>query len=108
MNNNDHFLINIFILQVPIKMLRNGDLVKDLELLELSSFADGLELNILDEPFAVAFNLPWISLIELPTSVLATCYVYPSKIELQCSNPEETIFIWYKGMKVKLVRYTGI
>lgn len=87
-------------------MLRNGDLVKDVELLELSAIADDLELSIMDEPFAVAFNLPWISLVELPSSVLATCYVYPSKIELQCSNPKETIFKWYKGMKVKLVRYT--
>lgn len=81
-------------------MVRNGDLIKELELVQLSSIADDLELYILDEPFAVAYNVPWISSITLPSSILATCYVYPSKIELQCSNVNETIFVWYKGKRV--------
>ncbi|KAJ6649851.1 2',5'-phosphodiesterase 12, partial [Pseudolycoriella hygida] len=82
---------------VSIKLVRNGDLVKDFNLMELSSISNDLELFISDEPVAVAYNLPWISSITLPTSILATCYVYPSKIEMQCSNPAETTYVWYKG-----------
>lgn len=85
-------------------MVRNGDLITEPNLIELSSM-DDLELHILDEPFTVAYNLPWISLVALPSSILATCYVYPSKLELQCANPNETTFIWYKGKKVNAVIY---
>lgn len=91
--------------QVSVKMCRNGDLVEAVKLLELSTIADGLEIYISDEPFAVAYNEPWISLIELPESILATCYVYPSKLEMQCSNPDETIFTWHRGKKVNLIFY---
>lgn len=86
-------------------MVRNGNVIKELELLELSSIAGDLEFYILDEPFVVAYNVPWISSITLPSSILATCYVYPSKIEMQCSNTAETGFVWYKGKKVKLMCY---
>lgn len=87
-------------------MVRNGEVITGLHLLELSSIADDLEFYILDEPFTVTFNAPWISSIALPSSILATCYVYPSKLEMQCANPEETIFLWYKGKKVKLLCVT--
>lgn len=80
-------------------MVRNGDLITELNLKELSAM-DDLELHILDEPFSVVYNLPWISLVKLPSSILASCYVYPSKLEMQCSNPNETTFKWYKGKKV--------
>lgn len=84
-------------------MVRNGDLITQLELIDLLSMADGLEIHILDEPFIVAYNQPWISLVVLPASILATCYVYPSKIEMQCADPNETSFKWYKGQEVSEV-----
>lgn len=86
-------------------MVRNGDPVTELNLLELSSAGGEVEFFILDEPFSVAFNVPWISSITLPSSILATCYVYPSKIETQCSNVDETIFAWFKGRKVNWMHY---
>lgn len=86
--------------QVSVKMVRNGVPVNDVNLLEISSSTDDVALYILDEPFAVAFNMPWISSITLPTSILANFYVYPSQIEMQCGNSDETSFVWYRGMEV--------
>lgn len=85
---------------VSVKMVRNGVPINELNLLEIASSADDVELHILDEPFVVAFNVPWISSITLPSSILATFYVYPSQMEMQCSNSDETLFEWYRGKQV--------
>lgn len=91
---------------MSIKIFRNGvPLVQEVNLMELSSGGDDVEVHILDEPFTITFNMPWITSITLPSSILATCYIYPSKIELQCANPNETTYVWYKGKKVRRSQY---
>lgn len=90
----------IFLFQVSVKMVRNGITLGEETLLEISSSTDDLELHILDEPFVVTFNEPFIESIKLPSSMLVGCYVYPSTIEMQCGNPDETKFEWYKSKQV--------
>ncbi len=84
-------------------MIRDGASVNELDLLELSSSSADVEMFILDERFTVAFNVPWITSITLPSSILATCYVYPSKLEIHCANSDENTFVWYKGKQVNLL-----
>lgn len=85
-------------------MVRNGDVLTEPNLIELSS-TDDLELVILNEPFAVVYNLPRISEVGLPSSILASYYVYPYLFKMLFCNRNETIFKWYKGEKVNLVIY---
>ncbi|KAG4072368.1 hypothetical protein HA402_004300 [Bradysia odoriphaga] len=85
---------------VSVKMVRNGVPINELNLLEIASSTDEVELYILDEPFAVTFNVPWISSIMLPSSILASCYVYPSQMDMQCCNSDETLFEWYRGKQI--------
>lgn len=94
------------VLQVSVKMDRNGDLVKELDLLELCPIADELKFYILEEPFVVSYNEPCIVHIALPLRILANFYAYPLHLGMQCSNPDETGFAWYKGKKVKLILST--
>lgn len=54
-------------------------------------------MHINSQPFTIAFNYPWIDLIALPASLLAGCYVYPSKLEIQCHNKNDTTIEWFKN-----------
>lgn len=48
-------------------------------------------------PFAIKFNWPCINLINLPTSILAGFYVYPSKLEMDNADRHASEFKWSRG-----------
>lgn len=56
-------------------------------------------MHINNQTYTIAFNFPWIDMIALPTSLLAGCYVYPAKLEIQCHNKTDTTIEWFKDDK---------
>lgn len=54
--------------------------------------------HVIDRTYKIIYNPPWITTLQLPTSILADFPVYPSKLELQFLTMDKCKFLWYKGM----------
>lgn len=54
--------------------------------------------HVIDRTYNIIYNPPWITTLQLPTSILADFPVYPSKLELQFLTMDKCKFLWYKGM----------
>ena len=84
-------------------MYRNGCKLSDItfeDILQNQRHITDLELKIIDQTFAVHFNLPWVNGISLPKSILAGYYCYPSKLDLEGAARSDTLYKWYKGKVV--------
>ncbi|XP_058443291.1 2',5'-phosphodiesterase 12 [Malaya genurostris] len=58
-------------------------------------------LKVLENNFLINFNSPTVQAINLPHSILAGFYVYPSKLELLFAEKEHSSFQWYRGKMPK-------
>lgn len=58
-------------------------------------------LKILDDDFRIDFNSPVVQSLNLPQSILAGFYVYPSKLELLFADRRQSEFQWYRGKMPK-------
>lgn len=54
-------------------------------------------LTINDKKYPIIINSPWVSALDLPTSIMATFPTYPSKFESLYTNPEQSEFVWYSS-----------
>ncbi|XP_065077061.1 2',5'-phosphodiesterase 12 [Ochlerotatus camptorhynchus] len=71
------------------------------ELLNKVRNEEQILLKILDDDFRIDFNSPSVQSINLPQSILAGFYVYPSKLELIFAEREQSEFQWYRGKMPK-------
>lgn len=62
-----------------------------------TNIIEDILFKIHDQEFKIQFNLPWVNLIKLPTSILAGYFVYPSKLELLSAESTETTYEWFGG-----------
>ncbi|XP_064542410.1 2',5'-phosphodiesterase 12 [Drosophila montana] len=58
-----------------------------------------LKLRVLDTTFDVVLNEPWTGALQLPSSIMAGCLVYPLKLELQFASRTHSSGEWYKATK---------
>lgn len=68
----------------------------------LAEETDHLKLKVLDQTFDVVVNLPWVTNLVLPTSILAGYTVYPSKVEMKYTDKAFCKAVWFKAPMVKL------
>lgn len=61
---------------------------------------DDMEIIIMGHRFGVAYNLPWVNVITLPSSMLAGYLTYPTKLEMQCADLASTTFQWFVSAEV--------
>lgn len=54
-------------------------------------------MNILGQLYKIQLNAPWVTNIQLPSSVLSGYLVYPNKLETLFCTKEDLQFIWYRG-----------
>ncbi|XP_055540860.1 2',5'-phosphodiesterase 12 [Wyeomyia smithii] len=71
------------------------------ELLKRVHEEKNILLKILDDDFRIDFNSPAVQTINLPQSMLAGFYVYPSKLELVFAEKEQSDFHWFRGKMPK-------
>lgn len=77
----------------------NGDLTCE-SILENSA---DIKLIIFDTEYILKKNVPYISKIELPTSILVDFPIYPSKFEGTNVDKINSIFTWYKKENKKWI-----
>nr|XP_019553522.2 LOW QUALITY PROTEIN: 2',5'-phosphodiesterase 12-like [Aedes albopictus] len=78
--------------------------VKDMAIADLLNKIRGEEqilLKIMDNDFRIDYNSPVVQTINLPQSILAGFYVYPSKLELLFAEKDQSEFQWYRGKMPK-------
>lgn len=70
-------------------------------------------LRVKNVDFALAFNYPHVSRIELPTCLLVGYDCFPTKLDLQFTSRDECDFVWFRGLPkpnhenaVKDIRWT--
>lgn len=64
-----------------------------------------LLLTIFGVPFKVCYNLPWVNLIVLPTSMMAGYFVYPTKLDMECAELRDCTFQWFKVSMDKYISF---
>lgn len=77
--------------------LNNEDVPKEKICKDVFQAGNQVKLNILNSSYEVIINSPWVKTLELPTSILATYHVYPSKLETGFTNDQDNVFIWYRS-----------
>lgn len=83
---------------LAVKLFQNGDEVcGDLLCESLFKIGGDIRLKILDHEYTIVVNTPWIKNLELPSSILATFPVYPSKFETLFVDKNISDFTWYKS-----------
>jgi len=82
--------------KIQVCLLRGGEQVPGDKVCKDILFDSGLSLQVLDTEFSVILNAPWVSLITLPSSIMARFPVYPLKLEILFANKHECSFCWYK------------
>lgn len=83
--------------KIHVSLLRDGELVSGDKACKDILFDNGLCLQILDTEFSVILNAPWVTLITLPSSIMAGFPVYPLKLEVLFADKSECSFCWYKN-----------
>jgi 2',5'-phosphodiesterase len=83
-----------------VRLFRGGELVPGDQTCKDILFDSGLCLQILDTKFSVILNAPWVTLIRLPSNIMAGFPVYPLKLEVLFADKSECNFIWYKNTSI--------
>lgn len=60
-----------------------------------AGISTAVQMVIFDQRFEVAYNLPWVHGIALPTSILAGYFVYPTRLELDGCDVHGADFEWF-------------
>lgn len=70
----------------------------------------GLKLIIFEKTYMVKQNVPYISSISLPSSIMVGFPTYPSKFESLYTDKKRSIFNWYRNDAVhnKLNKWTHV
>lgn len=71
-----------------------GDLLERLD--AVSRGQQTYSLAILDDSYEIQVNRPWVSNLQMPTSILAGYYVYPNRIELLFCHRDDLQFTWWR------------
>ncbi|XP_046399751.1 2',5'-phosphodiesterase 12 [Ischnura elegans] len=62
---------------------------------------DRLRLLVCDNLYDIEVNVPWVSSLVLPDSILAGFPIYPCKLDIEFAGREESIFEWFKSIDDK-------
>ena len=84
--------------KIEVSLLRDGELVPGDQLCKDIIFDSGLCLLILGTEYSVVLNAPWVTLITLPSSIMAGFPVYPLKLEVLFADKSDFKFCWYKNI----------
>jgi len=84
-----------------VELTNGGAAVKDKKfkdlLEEFEHNSKDYTLHLLKVPYSLKFNWPWINSLTLPTSILAGFYIYPSKVEIEFAERQDSEFRWHRG-----------
>lgn len=91
--------------QIPssINLLENSEPLKDICVQDvLAKIAENPSghryyLDIFGEPHQIKLNLPWVTNIQMPSSILAGYFVYPNKLETLFCSKKDLQYVWYRG-----------
>ncbi|KAJ4443448.1 hypothetical protein ANN_05117, partial [Periplaneta americana] len=83
--------------KIHVNLLRGEEIVPGDLICKDVLFVSGLSLKILESKFSVVLNAPWVSLITLPSSIMAGFPAYPTKLEVLFAVITECNFCWYKN-----------
>lgn len=86
-------------IKISIQLFNNEELLSEQTFKEILSNTEKLNLTLYinDEAFKVIVNLPFVSELSLPSTILSGFLVHPHKLFLQFSSIDECDFIWYRG-----------
>uniref|UniRef100_A0A336MZW3 CSON003646 protein n=1 Tax=Culicoides sonorensis TaxID=179676 RepID=A0A336MZW3_CULSO len=88
--------------KIQVALYKNQESIKNIAFNELLSFEDihsaPYSLTISEDNYDIVFNCPWVSEIKMPSSILANYFVYPSKLELEYADQENSSITWYRGL----------
>lgn len=84
--------------KIEVTLLRGGELVPGDQLCKDVIFNSGLCLLVLGTEYSVILNAPWVTLITLPSSIMAGFPVYPLKLEVLFADKSDCTFCWYKNV----------
>jgi 2',5'-phosphodiesterase len=82
---------------IDVALFRGGELLSGDQMCKDILFDSGLCLKVLDTKFSVILNPPWVTLIRLPSNIMAGFPVYPLKLEVLFADKSECRFLWYKN-----------
>ncbi|XP_031365550.1 2',5'-phosphodiesterase 12-like [Apis dorsata] len=102
---NENFIeMNIMNENNEIKFIKNHSVLNgDLTCKSILENNADIKLVIFDTEYVLKQNVPHISKIELPTSILVGFPIYPSKFEGTNVNKVNSIFNWYKKENKKWI-----
>jgi 2',5'-phosphodiesterase len=83
--------------KIHVSLLRGGEVLSGDQACKDVLFDTGLCLQILDTQFTVILNAPWVTLITLPSSIMAGFPVYPLKLEVLFADKSDCSLCWYKN-----------
>jgi 2',5'-phosphodiesterase len=83
--------------KIEVNLLRGGEQVPGDKLCKDVIFDSGLCLLVQGTEYSVILNAPWVSLITLPSSIMAGFPVYPLKLEVLFADKSDCTFYWYKN-----------
>lgn len=87
-----------------VKFLRNDSVLNgDLTCQTILNNSSDIKLVIFDKEYILKQNVPSITKIELPSSILIDFPVYPSKFEGTNIDKSKSIFNWYKNENNKWI-----
>lgn len=79
-----------------IQFLRNCSILDNVTCETILENSSNVKLIIFNTEYVLKQNVPFITKIELPSSILVNFPVYPSKFEGKYVNKLQSIFTWYK------------
>lgn len=83
---------------VSASLIQDDTLVANHQLCEeIFRPGNSVFLTINDRKYPIIINSPWVSALDLPTSIMATFPTYPSKFESLYTNTEQSDFVWYSS-----------
>lgn len=59
-----------------------------------------IKLKIVGQEFSVAYNLPYVNQVDLPSVIIVGYDCYPSKFEVVFTDRDKCTFEWYRGSNV--------
>lgn len=85
---------------VKLLNLSGGELSPSATMLDVfgqqeAGISTDVAMVIFDQRFGIAYNLPWVHGIALPTSILAGYFVYPTRLELDGCDAHGADFEWF-------------
>lgn len=87
-----------------VKFLRNDSVLNgDLTCQTILNNSSDIKLVIFDKEYILKQNIPSITKLELPSSILINFPVYPSKFEGKNVDKSKSSFNWYKNEKNKWI-----